>query len=124
MARYSKTASTIDSLGQFALLGGVAYFLYYFLKLKQVGSSASDVWSHPLDSIYNAVTGKPTSDQITPAEQYIYKGPNAPPQNPAMQQFLAAGRNVNDEVPGTGQIAADLVKVGYSWNDVNSMFDE
>jgi hypothetical protein len=77
-----------------------------------------------LDWLYNAATGK-----LTASQQAGTAGASGPTptgqtgQASGLDAFNAAGRSPNDTVPGTGQTAAELYKIGYSWDDINAMFN-
>jgi hypothetical protein len=116
MARYSRTQSALDTLLTLGIVGGAGYLLYEFLSMP----SSNTPPSSPGSLLYNAVTGLPAETQIAPPP--VYTGPNAPAGNASMLAFLNAGGDANSEIPGTGQTATDLLNSGYSWDEINSMW--
>ena len=105
-------------------VGVVVYWLWNKGLFTSAGqpSIASQIFETPGASLYNAITGEPTESQITPAYADVYMGPNAPPDNQGMYNFLKAGGDPGTVIPNVEQTPAELYQQGYSWDEITQLW--
>jgi hypothetical protein len=129
MSRRRNPGNAVTEITELLILGGLGWVLYQILSQKPVSQTGPQLtnpasYGGPLDYLYSAITGQPTSGASVPPQANVYSGPNAPAAVAGMSTFLASGHATSDEVPGTGQTVATLVTLGYSWDWINQAFSD